>query len=202
MSQDLPYSPAADRNRAPILEALRGRMPQAGRLLEIGAGSGQHAVYLAKQFPAIQWLPSERGDALPGLVARLRLEGGPNLLPARILDVVSDAWPAGLFAAAYSANTAHIMPWEAVRAMLRGLGDCLQPGAPLFLYGPFNVDGQFTAPSNAAFDASLRRQDPRMGLRDLDALESCAAGHQLQLQERIDMPANNFLLVFRKQEDG
>lgn len=192
----LPFSPASERNRGPILEALLPRMPACGRLLEIGAGSGQHAVYMAPHFPHLEWLATERSEALPGLAARLDLEGAPNLAPPRSLDVLAGPWPEGPFEAAYSANTAHIMSWEGVCAMIAGVGARLVPGGALFLYGPFNRGGSFTAPSNQAFDRDLRRRDPQMGLRDLEALEALAANHHLQRVEIIDMPANNFLLHF------
>lgn len=195
----LPFSPASERNKAPILNTLRGRMPAAGRLLEIGAGSGQHAVFMAPEFPRLAWLPTDRGVELPGLQARLDAEGSANIRPALALDVLADEWPAGPFAAAFSANTAHIMGWDGVCATLAGLGRCLAPGAPYFLYGPFNVNGKFTAPSNAAFDADLRARDAAMGLRDVAALEAEAARHHIDLEERLEMPANNFLLVFRKR---
>jgi len=198
----LPWCAASQRNRVPILAALRPRLVRVGRLLEIGAGSGQHAVYLARAFPGLQWLPTDRREVLPGLQGRIDAEGPANLQPARALDVLLDPWPQGPFDAAYSANTAHIMPWPAVCATLAGLGRCLAPDAQFFLYGPFNVGGDYTAPSNRAFDVDLRARDPSMGLRDVDALETEAARHQLILEERVTMPANNLLLVFRIKQDG
>jgi len=197
-SGPLPFSDASARNRAPIRNGLAPRLPPSGRVLEIGAGSGQHAVFLAAAFPQLQWLPTERADQLPGLQARLDAEGGPNILPARALDVTVGPWPRGPFEAAFTANTAHIMPWEAVCDMLDGVAARLAPGAAFFIYGAFNVGGEFTAPSNRQFDANLRAMDPAMGVRDVEALESRAGRRQMVLEECIPMPSHNFLLVFRK----
>jgi len=199
-TQPLPFAPASERNRRPILDALSPRMPATGRLLEVGAGTGQHAVFLAQAFPGLSWLATDCRSELPGLQARLDAEGGTNLLPARPLDVLRDEWPRGPFEAAFTANTAHIMPWSAVQAALAGFGAVLATGAPLFIYGPFRIDGTFTTESNRQFDQELRQRAPHMGLRDLEAVESEASRHQLELQERLDMPANNFMLVFRKTE--
>ena len=196
---NLPFAPAAARNAEPILEVLRSRLPPKGRVVEIGAGTGQHAVRFSAALPGLAWLPTERADALPGLQARIRAEGGASLLPAQALDVLdATAWPDGPFQAAYSANTAHIMPWAAVAAMFEGLAPRLTPGAPFLLYGPFQRDGGHTAPSNEAFHESLRARDPGMGIRSLESLETTAARHQLKLEEAVPMPANNFIAVFVK----
>ena len=151
------------------------------------------------------WLPSDRPRVIPDLALRMQTEPSPNLLPPVALDVCCGPWPAGPFTAAYAANIAHIMPWAAVLATLNGLQSCLLPGAGFFLYGPFRVSGDFTSAGNRAFDQSLRDQDPAMGLRDLEALESAAVDHHFKLDECIEMPANNLLLVLRRQgpaEDG
>ena len=195
----LPFSPASERNREPILAAMAPRLAEAGRLLEIGAGTGQHAVFMASALRGWQWLPTDRAAVLDTLGQRLHAEATENVATARALDVLSDTWPEGPFDAAYSANTAHIMSWEAVCAMLAGVARVLRSGGRFFLYGPFNVGGQFTAPSNRTFDTSLRRRDPAMGLRDLEALESEAGRHQMILTEHVAMPANNALLVFDKE---
>ena len=191
----LPFSPASERNKQPIFEALRPRLPETGRLIEIGAGTGQHAEFMAPQLPGIQWLATDREPELPGLGARLAAAG---LAPPRGLEVVAGTWPAGPFDAAYSANTTHIMHWPQVCAMFAGVGRCLRPGGSFFLYGPFNRGGEYTAPGNAAFDRQLRSRDPAMGLRDLGDIESLARGHHLLLVECLAMPANNLLLVFRR----
>lgn len=197
----LPFSAACERNKRPILEVLTPRLPQPARLLEIGAGTGQHAVFMAAVLPGVEWWPTDRDAELPGLRLRLEAEAPDNVRAARPLDVLADPWPDEAFDAVYSANTAHIMSWPAVQAMIAGAGRVLRPDGRFFLYGPFNIDGHFTAASNEAFDHDLRRRDPAMGLRDLAALESVAASHQMVLEERLSMPANNFLLVFLKTGD-
>jgi hypothetical protein len=193
---DLPYSEACERNREPILEGLIPRMPDHGWVLEIGSGTGQHAVFFAPEFPRVSWQPSDLRDQLPGLGARIRAEGGPNVLPAIELDV-GGVWPDRRYAAAYSANTAHIMGWPSVCDMIAGVGPRLDPDGAFFLYGPFHAGGADTAESNAEFDRRLRARDPSMGLRDVDDLDAVARRHGMVLRERLEMPANNLLLVFR-----
>ncbi len=196
----LPTSPASERNKQPILEQLLRLLPADARVLEIGSGWGQHAVFICRAMPGLRWQPSDRREELPVLQQRLAQEGSPRISSPVALDVLQDAWPARQFDAAFSANTAHIMSWPAVCASFAGVGASLVAGGQFFLYGPFNIGGCFTAPSNQAFDQSLRARNPAMGIRDLQALESLACDHQMKLQERISMPANNFLLVFKKQD--
>lgn len=196
VSVELPFSEACERNKGPILEALRSRLPRRGHVLEIGSGSGQHVVFFAPYFAGISWQPSERPELLPGLNARIFAEGAPNVLPAIELDV-RGVWPGRQYAAAYSANTAHIMSWPEVCATFAGVGRRLSTNGVFCLYGPFNVDGAFTAPTNEAFDRQLRARDPEMGLRDTGALASLAGDHHMSLEERILLPANNQLLIFR-----
>jgi hypothetical protein len=196
MSAELPFAEACERNKGPILEALLPRLPRRGLALEIGSGSGQHVVYFAPHFDRLSWQPSDCREHLPGLNARIRAEGGPNVLPALELDVLGP-WPDREFAAAYSANTAHIMSWPAVCAMFAGIGRRLTPGGTFCLYGPFNIGGAFTAPSNETFHRQLRARDPAMGLRDTGALDALARKHHMVLEERVALPANNQLLLFR-----
>jgi len=197
--RDLPFSSAAERNKGPILTQLKRLLPASGRLLEVGSGSGQHAVSFAAHFPGLEWQASETAENLPGLRARICLEGGCNLPPPLQLDVLADPWPRITCVAAFSANTAHYIPWPAVTAMFRGIGGCLEPNAVFCLYGPFNIDNAFTSASNERFDNWLRAGDPRRGIRDLAAIGALANDCKLHLQQRITMPANNFLLEFRKQ---
>ncbi len=194
----LPCSESCERNKAPILEVLQQLLPSSGKILEIGSGTGQHIVYFAPHFPFLQWQPSDRDEYLQGLTARVGQEGSPNILPPIKLDVL-EPWPEGVFDAAYSANTAHIMGWSAVCSTFAGLGARLAPEGLYCLYGPFNQDGRFTADSNRKFDRHLRSRDPQMGLRDLEALESLANRNQMVLQQQFLMPANNQILVFRKK---
>ncbi len=201
MSDFLPFAPAAARNAAAILPVLGEYLPGAGRVLELGAGTGQHAETFARAFPALDWLPTDLTPALAGLRARQERSGLKNLQPPQVLDVLAThEWPRGPFAAAYSANTAHIMPWVAVQAMFAGLRRSLEGAAPFMLYGPFQRNGRHTAPSNARFHEALRAQDPQQGVRDLAALETEAQRHQMILSELVPMPANNFVVIFRHEQ--
>lgn len=196
MTGELPFAEASERNKTPILEALLSLLPARGHLLEIGSGTGQHAVHFAPRFARLCWQPSDRREYLAGLNARIRADGPPNILPAIELDVCR-VWPDRSYAAVFSSNTAHIMSWPAVCAMFSGVGRRLAGGGAFCLYGPFNVDGCHTSASNEEFDRALRARDPDMGLRDVGALDSLARDRQMALTERIPMPANNQLLVFR-----
>ncbi|MEK8033656.1 DUF938 domain-containing protein [Ideonella sp. DXS29W] len=198
MYTELRVSPAAERNKAPILEVLRRLLPAQARVLEIASGTGQHAAYFAQQEPGWRWQPTDvDASALPGIAAHA--DKLPQALPPRHLDVMS-SWPddLGVFDAVYCANMLHIAPWAACPALMRGAAAHLAARGLLVVYGPFIVDGEPTAPSNLAFDADLRERDPQWGLRDLAAVESVARGAGLALVERVAMPANNLILVFRR----
>ena len=195
--KDLPFSPACERNREPIAEVLEKVFPISGDVLEIGSGTGQHAVYFARRLPGLRWQPSDRAEHLPGLSARVERESAINVLPPFELDVRA-TWPDRRYAAAYSANTAHIMAWDTVQAMFKGLGACLHAAGIFCLYGPFNENGAYTSRSNGEFDRNLRVRDPSMGIRNREAVEALAAEHALFLQEARRLPANNQLLVFLK----
>ena len=194
----IPYSSAAERNRLPILDQLRRWLPERGTVLEIGSGTGQHAVFFIRNLPALSWQPSDRDVNLPGLESCFTAGGDERILPLLKLDVIRDSWPERSYEAAYSANTAHIMPWEAVVAMFAGVSAHLLTQARFCLYGPFNIDQCFTSDSNAAFDAHLRCEDSQMGIRDMAEIESLANLHDMELEQKLTMPANNFMLVFRK----
>ena len=192
------YSSAADRNRIPIYEQLKQLLPEKGTVLEIGSGTGQHALFFAGNLPGITWQPSDRRENIADLQACFSREGNPRILPTLQLDVVLDPWPGKKFDAVYSANTAHIMSWAEVTAMFAGVAECLHNNALFCLYGPFNFDGQFTSESNRRFDAQLRAMDPQMGIRDVGEIEALAKQNRMMLEQKIAMPANNFLLVFKK----
>lgn len=194
----IPYSSAAERNRQPILDQLQKLLPQTGSILEIGSGTGQHAVFLAENLPGLLWQPTDREENLAGLEARFAAESGKNILSPLKLDVIKDNWPDTVFDGAFSANTAHIMHWEAVVAMFTGVAKHLVKHARFCLYGPFNIDGCFTSRSNANFDAHLRAENPNMGIRDMAQIENLANLHHLSLEQKLPMPANNFILVFKK----
>ena len=193
----LPFADACERNKQAILDVLSQVLPGNGKILEIGSGTGQHVVFFAPRLPGLLWQPSEQGEALDGLFRRVDHEGAENTLPPVELDVLKQ-WPEQVFNAAFSANTAHIMAWEAVCAMFIGLERHLVPGGPFCLYGPFNQGGGFTAPSNEEFDRQLRTRSPHMGLRDVEALGSLAENHHMIMESQYAMPANNQLLVFRR----
>lgn len=194
-----PFSPACERNREPVLAELRPRFTDCRRVLEIGSGTGQHAVYFGAAMPQLAWQTSDRAENHAGIRAWLEDANLPNVLPPLALDVVSDAWPAGPYDAVYTANTCHIMPWEAVQAMFAGIGRILAPGGILCIYGPFNYQGAFTSASNAGFDASLKAQAPHMGLRDAEAVQRLARDQGLVAEADIAMPSNNRLLVWRRK---
>jgi hypothetical protein len=193
-----PYSSAAERNSQPIFEQLQQLLPDTACVLEIGSGTGQHAVYFCRKLPRLTWQPSDRQENLPGLKQQFSEAGIDRILAPLALDVLQDQWPSGPYDAAYSANTSHIMPWEGVQATFKGLATVLAAGAYFYLYGPFNINGEFTAASNQAFDQALQAGEGNMGLRDIRDIEKLAASHQFSFETKIAMPANNFILVFRK----
>ena len=191
----LPCSDACERNKEPILERLRVHFAAATRVLEIGSGTGQHALHFAAALPRVVWQTSEvpgQGDAVRAWLAAHPL---PNVLAPVELDV-RGAWPAGPFDAVFSANTLHIMGWDGVRALFSGVGQCLAPGGVLAIYGPFNYGGRYTSDSNAAFDEWLRRRDPASGIRDHEAVDALARAAGLEPLADHAMPANNRLLVW------
>ncbi|MBK1723917.1 DUF938 domain-containing protein [Thiocystis violacea] len=192
-----PYAPSCEENKAPILAVIGPLFRDARRLLEIGGGTGQHAVCFAAALPHLRWQTSDVADNLPGIRAWMDEAALPNLPPPLTLDVLG-AWPEGPFDAVFSANTAHIMPVEAVAAMFRGVGEVLAPGGRFALYGPFNVDGGYTSDSNRRFDAWLKTQNPRMGLRDLEDLATLAEQQGLTLAANHAMPVNNRTLVWER----
>jgi SAM-dependent methyltransferase len=197
-STQAPFSPAADRNKAPILEALRGWLPTEARVLEVASGTGQHAAHFAAHQPGWQWQPTD-GDAtaLPGIGAHCA--GLPNVRTPLHLDVLAP-WPdaLGTFDAVYCANMLHISPWATCAALMSGAAKHLAIDGQLVLYGPFVIDGEPTAPSNLAFDADLRARNPRWGLRRLADVAEAAAAVGLAFEQRLPMPANNQLLAFRR----
>ena len=199
--RQLPFSEACERNKGPILEVLaRWFGPLAGVALEIGSGTGQHAVHFARGLPRLAWQPTERLEQLAALTGRVEVEGSSNLLAPLELDVTQASWPFGAdsFDAVFSANTLHIMSWPQVQALFRGVGRVLRDDGCLAVYGPFRYAGQFTSHSNAAFDEALRQRDPLSGIRDFEAVEALAAAQGLRLVEDCAMPANNQTLVWRR----
>lgn len=197
---DLPSAPATARNRDPILTVLTDELVEARSVLEIGSGTGEHAVYFAPRLDWLEWQPSDRKDNLAAIRAWLDFRPAPNLRPPIELDVNSPPDFGQGFDAVFSANTAHIMSLPEVERMFALAGRVLNPRGRFCLYGPFNRDGQFTSESNANFDASLRDRDPRMGIRDLNDLDTIAEEHGLNRVRLHPMPANNFLAVWRNTD--
>lgn len=197
MTAALPWSEACERNKGPILEVLRETFADRRCVIEIGSGTGQHAVHFARHLPQVTWQPTDRGEHLDGLAARIAAEGPPNLMVPLELDVLREPWPSAMGDAVFSANTLHIMSWRAVEALFAGLRRVLVEDGVLAIYGPFKYRGDYTTASNAAFDAMLRERDPESGLRDFEAVNALAAAAGLELQADHAMPANNQLLVWR-----
>jgi SAM-dependent methyltransferase len=194
------YSPSAARNREPILQVLRRALPGLASVLEIGSGTGEHAVYFAKALPGVRWQPSEPDAASRASIeAWIRAEGVANVAAPLDIDVCADVWGTSqtqAYDAIVSINMIHIAPWEATLGLFAGSERVLKAGGVLFLYGPFMRDGRHTAPSNAEFDASLKARDPRWGLRDIAHLARIGEMHRLSLRQTVPMPANNFSLIF------
>ncbi|MBT9463182.1 DUF938 domain-containing protein [Hydrogenophaga sp.] len=206
----LPASPAADRNKQPILETLQRVLPERGVALEIASGTGQHATWFAAGLPGWQWQPTDlQPSAMVTIAAWTDQSGARNVLPPMRLDVMSEQWPhegdlfgeafGETFDAVYCANMLHIAPWAACAGLMRGAARVLAPGGVLITYGPYIEDGVTTSPGNVAFDESLRNTHPEWGIRHLTQVEQQAREVGLHLRERHAMPANNLLLVWGRE---
>lgn len=193
-------APATARNREPIAAVLREVLPESGTLIEIASGTGEHAVYFAGLFPGLIWQPTDPDPAaLASIHAWRRDSGLGNLLEPMRLDAAAETWPAGPADAILCVNMVHISPWAATEGLMRGAARALPAGAPLVLYGPYRRAGVPTAPSNEAFDESLRARNPDWGLRDLESVGAEAETRGLRFDRLYEMPANNLALVFRRQ---
>jgi hypothetical protein len=193
-------SPAAQRNLGAIAAVLAEVLPARGLVLEIASGSGEHAVGLAAAFPGVTWQPSDADPVALASIDAWAAEDGPgNVRPALELDATQWPWPVREADAIVCINMIHIAPWAACLGLMRGAAALLAVGSPLYIYGAMKVGGEFTAPSNADFDASLRARDPAWGVRDLEAVAAAGSEHGLELEKTVAMPANNFSLVFRRR---
>jgi cyclopropane fatty-acyl-phospholipid synthase-like methyltransferase len=192
----LPFSEACERNKGPILEVLRVAFADRTQVLEIGSGTGQHAVHFAAQLTHLTWHPTEQLAYLADLASRVKREGTRNLRQPTVLDVKQSIWPLRSVDALYSANTLHIMSWAEVEAMFRGVDAVLSPHGVVCIYGPFRYEGRYTSESNRDFDLMLKDRDPLSGLRDMTDLGALAGRHALRLRVDHDLPANNRLLEF------
>lgn len=193
---DRPFSPSSGRNREPILAVLREAFSDRRNVLEIGSGTGQHAVHFAASLPDLTWHSSDRIENHGGIRAWLSDAALPNTPAPLVLDVMQERWPKARFDAVFTANTLHIMGWEEVQTLFRRLPEVLEPDARLAIYGPFNYGGRFTSDSNAAFDGRLKGDDPKRGIRDFEAVDALARGIGFTLLADHSMPANNRCLVW------
>jgi hypothetical protein len=218
-----PVSEACERNKGPILEILAGAFEHTRKVLEIGSGTGQHATHFAAHLPHLIWQPSDTGDYLIGLRERIATErrpsgqrgnpqrglarkppagaheGTPNLRPPIELDVRALPWPVEPVDAVFTANTLHIMGWDAVKDLFRGVGAVMSGPAILCIYGPFRYSGRFTSASNADFDRYLRARDPESGIRDFEEVNTLSSEQGLTLIADHPMPANNQLIIWHKR---
>lgn len=192
--------PAATRNAEPIVQVLRRVLPTPSSVLEIASGTGQHAAHFCQAMPSIQWQPSDQDpDALPSIDAWRRACGAANCLQPLQLDVCDEEWPIKTADSVFCANMIHIAPWRSCLGLLRGASRVLPSRGALILYGPFREADIETAPTNEAFDQSLKSRDPEWGLRNLEDVQAAAEECGLEFDERVQMPANNLMLVFRRK---
>ncbi|MGK2915317.1 MAG: DUF938 domain-containing protein [Porticoccaceae bacterium] len=193
-----PFSQACENNRQPILDVLLRVFADCRKILEIGSGTGQHAVYCAPRLPHLSWQTSDLHVHHAGIQAWLAECPAANLLPPLDLNVDQPSWPVDRTDGVFTANTCHIMAWTSVVNLFTGAGRTLAPGGVLAIYGPFNYGGRFTSDSNARFDAWLKQQAPHQGIRDFEAVNELAESAGFALHDDHAMPANNRLLVWRR----
>lgn len=193
-------SPAASRNKEPILEVLRRVLPETGLVLEIASGTGEHAAFLATQMPCLSWQPSDPDPGARASIAAWSAHAGnpENLRAPLDLDAAGEDWPIAAADAIVCINMIHISPWASCRGLMRGAARILPHGGMLYLYGPYRASGRHTAPSNDVFDRSLRAQDPSWGVRDIEDVIAEAEKNGLSFVETVAMPANNLSAIFRK----
>lgn len=193
------YAPATTRNRDPILDVLRGALPSTGLVLELASGTGEHITHFARALPDLNWQPSDPSPiARQSIAAWVAAQALGNVAPPLELDAAGEDWPIKQADAIVCINMIHISPWEATEGLMRGAGAILPAGGLLYLYGPYRVAGQATAPSNEAFDQDLRARDPRWGLRQLEDVGACAERNGLRVESVHPMPANNLSVLLRR----
>jgi SAM-dependent methyltransferase len=198
MSDPRQYRPHVARNRDPILDVLRRVLPPTGLVLEVASGSGEHLAYFATKLPALIWQPTDPDpEALASIAAHRSDATLPNLLAPLHLDVTSEKWPVARADAVMCCNMIHISPWTSTEGLLAGAARTLPAGGLLYLYGPYKIGGEHTAPSNRDFDLDLRRRNPAWGIRDLGDVTALAERHGLKLAETVPMPASNLSVIFR-----
>lgn len=194
------FSPAAERNRGPILDVLRRVLPERGLVLEIASGTGQHVAHFAANLPGLEWQPSDpNAECHASINGWVRAAGLANVRPPLTLDAAREPWPVNAADAIVCINMVHISPWAATKGLMLGAGKRLPPGGVLYLYGPYKYGGAHTAPSNAEFDESLRARNPDWGVRNLEDVVALAADHGLEFVETVEMPANNLSVILRRR---
>jgi SAM-dependent methyltransferase len=193
----LPYAEVCERNKGPILAVLREAFAGCTHVLEIGSGTGQHAVHFATEMPWLVWQPSEMPEAMPGLRKRIFNEGPKNLRAPVVIDVTAPPWDVRKVDGIFTANTLHIMHWPQVEAFFAALPAVAKPGAVLAIYGPFRYAGGYTSGSNESFDAMLHARDPGSGIRDFEAVDALARQAGFALVADHPMPANNQTLIWK-----
>lgn len=196
LAPEKPFSESCERNKEPILAILREVFVRPGNILEIGSGTGQHAVHFGAALPHLNWQTSDLPENQPGIRAWLDEANLSNVMPPLTLDV-HGKWPAGQFDGIFTANTLHIIDWEGGQKLIRRAAELLSADGMLAIYGPFNYGGAFTSDSNARFEQWLKDRNPVSGIRDFEAVCDCAERSALKLTADHAMPANNRLLIFK-----
>ncbi|MEE9446609.1 MAG: DUF938 domain-containing protein [Arenicellales bacterium] len=196
--QDKPFSQACENNKAPILEVLQTTLSTANTVLEVGSGTGQHALHFAQNLPHLIWQTSDRAESHAGILQWLSDANLSNVLPPLAIDVQTYAWGEQAFDGVFTANTLHIMSEKAAEHFIKNVAKALNTGGKFIAYGPFNYNGEFTSESNARFELWLKQQNPLSGIRDFEALDALAKASGMQLLDDHEMPANNRVLVWQK----
>lgn len=194
-----PMSPSCERNREPILKVLKDFItPNDRRLLEVGSGTGQHAVYFAPSFPYLEWHPTDKADTIKGIKHWMQEAHIPNIMAPVRLEIGKDDFPKLKFDVVFTANTFHIMHWKESKSFIKLLGHRLREGSRAIFYGPFKYSGEFTSPSNEAFDRQLKESDPLSGIRSFEDVNNAMIKNGFELIDDIEMPANNRILVYNR----
>ncbi len=195
-----PYSQSCENNKRPILQVIQTVFVESATVWEIGSGTGQHACYFAQKLPHLTWQPTDREENLAGINSWVKETSLSNIADSKVLDVTNDHWPCQQIDALFTANTLHIMSWNAVESLFAGLNNYLSSSASVCIYGPFNYNGEYTSDSNEQFDQWLKMRDPLSGIRDFESVKRLAHEINLYIRDDVTMPANNRLLVFKRNQ--